>query len=139
MELIDQDYVLVPGPLLDVSRSVGTTKLGNVPSKSNSPPQVSGSKNPTPTAPVPIINIAASKLGRVESFKSHSSAPGTSQESTDVADMFEQPSADCMTRVRSLKRCASIIRELVNEKVYTNAFFNTIQRCCIIVEKSLVY
>ncbi|KAL3536445.1 hypothetical protein ACH5RR_004906 [Cinchona calisaya] len=116
LELIDQDYVLVPGPPLDLSPSVSISNLGNVPSKSGSPPQVSGLIKPTPTAPMPIFGTAASKAGRFESFESHSSAPGTSEGSTDVADILEQPSADCMTRVRSLKRCASAIRELVNEK-----------------------
>ncbi|KAL3531771.1 hypothetical protein ACH5RR_005292 [Cinchona calisaya] len=117
LEWIVQDYVLVHGPPLDVSSSIAIPKLGNLPSKSESPRQVSGSINPTPTAPMPIIGTAANKVGRTESFESHSSAPGTSQESTDMPDTLEEPSADCMTRVRSLKRCASAIRELVNEKL----------------------
>lgn len=124
LELIDQEYVLVPGPPLDMSCSVDISNLGNVPSKSDSPPHVSGNINSTPTAPMPIIGTSASKVGRIESFESHSSAPGTAQGSTDVADMLEQPSADWMRRVRSLKHCASTVKELVNEKVFSYNLVN---------------
>ncbi|XP_027070956.1 serine/threonine-protein kinase ATG1c-like isoform X2 [Coffea arabica] len=117
LELIDQEYVLVPGPPLDVSSSPVISTLENVSSKPGSPPQVSGNINLISTAPMPIVGTAANKVGHIESFESHGSAPGTSQESMDVADTLEQPSADCITRVRSLKCCASAIRELVNEKL----------------------
>ncbi|CAI9098311.1 OLC1v1034934C1 [Oldenlandia corymbosa var. corymbosa] len=126
-DLIDQDYVLVRGPPVDMSSSATISRLCTVLSKSGSPPQVSGSApqvsgsiGPSPSAPVPIIGTADSRVGRTESFESHGSAPGTSQGSTDVTDVFEQPPADCMTRIRSLKRCAAAITELVNEKLEAN-------------------
>lgn len=123
LELIDQDYVLVRGPPVDMSSSASISKLCTVLSKSGSPPQVSGSISPAPTAPMPIIGTAASRVGHTESFESHGSAPGTSPGSTDVTDTLEQPSTDCSTRIRSLERCASAITELVNEKVFYRTLF----------------
>lgn len=125
MEVVDQDYVLVSSPPMDASSSPSISKLSNFPCKSGSPLQHAGSPNPTSTAPMPIIGAATGNIGRIDSFESRSSAPGTSQGSTDMVDTIEQPSTDCITRIKSLQRCASAITELVNEKV--TCYFIVIQ------------
>ncbi|KAK2972292.1 hypothetical protein RJ640_014350 [Escallonia rubra] len=119
LELIYQDYVLVSGPPVDVSSSsASASKLSQLQSKSVSPPVPSGSINSTTSAPVPIFGQASSNLNCIGSLGSHSSAPsGTSQGSMDIGDASEQPSTDCMTRIKSLQHCASAITELVNEKI----------------------
>ncbi|KAF2288624.1 hypothetical protein GH714_009524 [Hevea brasiliensis] len=111
LELIDQDYVLVSGPPLDVSSSSGSTsKPSHVPHKSPSPPESSGNLN---TVSMPIIGTANSHIGSLEA---PGSASGTSQGSTDIGDVLEQPSTHCMSRIKSLQQCASAISELVREK-----------------------
>lgn len=114
MELIEQDYVLVSSPPVDASSSAS---VSNFPSKSGSPLQPAGSSNPNLSAPIPIISESAAIVGRINSFESRSSAPGTSHGSTDMVDALEQPSTDCITRIKSLQRCALAITELVTEKV----------------------
>ncbi|XP_062095465.1 serine/threonine-protein kinase ATG1c [Humulus lupulus] len=115
LEFSDQDYVLVSGPPIDVSSSPGShAKPSHFPYKLESPPKAS---LPTiPTAPLPIIGATSSNICRMESMESQSSGPGTSQGSTDI-DTLEQPSTNCMTRLKSLQKCASAITELVNEKI----------------------
>uniref|UniRef100_A0A5B7ANB7 Putative serine/threonine-protein kinase ATG1 n=1 Tax=Davidia involucrata TaxID=16924 RepID=A0A5B7ANB7_DAVIN len=119
LELIDQEYVLVSGPPMDVSSSsVSASKLSLLPCKPESTPQASANINSTSSAPMPIIGAAVSKVDCIGSLESHSSAPsGTSQGSMDIGDALEQPSTHCMTRIKSLQRCASAIMELVNEKI----------------------
>uniref|UniRef100_A0A5B7AJF8 Putative serine/threonine-protein kinase ATG1 n=1 Tax=Davidia involucrata TaxID=16924 RepID=A0A5B7AJF8_DAVIN len=118
LELIDQDYVLVSGPPMDVSSSsASASKLSQLPCKSESPPQASANMNSISSSPMPIIGAAVSKVGCTGSLESHNSAPsGTSQGSMDIGDALEQPSTHCMTRIKSLQQCASAITELVNEK-----------------------
>lgn len=115
LEFIDQDYVLVSGPPMDSSSSASVSKQSHPPSKSGSPPQSSVHIKTITSAPVPIIGGATSNTGCVGSLGSQSSAPGTSQGSMD--DALEQPSTNCITRIKSLKQCASAITELVNEKI----------------------
>ncbi|KAM7526395.1 hypothetical protein LguiA_016297 [Lonicera macranthoides] len=119
LELIDQDYVFVSGPPVDASTSSSSApKLSHFPSKLGSPPTKSGIINSSLSAPVPIIGAGNSKSGSVRSLGNRSSAPsGTLQGSMDIGDASEQPSTDCMTRIKSLQRCASAMTELVNEKV----------------------
>lgn len=117
MELIEQDYVLVSSPPVDASSSASVSKLSNFPSKPGSPLQHAGSSNPIYSAPMQITGGSAAIVGRIDSFESRSSAPGTSHGSTDMVDVLEQPSTDCITRIKSLQRCASAITELVTEKV----------------------
>ncbi|OVA15566.1 Protein kinase domain [Macleaya cordata] len=116
LEFIDQEYVLVPGhPMEDSSLSVSASRVRQSPCKSDSSPISSLFKN---SAPVPIIGAAINNTYEVGSMESHSSAPsGTSQGSMDMGDALEQPSAHCLTRIRSLKQCASAITELVNQKI----------------------
>ncbi|KAK9168313.1 hypothetical protein Syun_000453 [Stephania yunnanensis] len=115
LEFIDQDYVLVSGPPLDVSSSsVGESRQQHVPFKPDSSSLI---KNRAVSAPVPIIGATVSNVYGFGSLESHSSAPsGTSQGSVDIGDAIEQPSSH-FTRIRSLQQFACAIKELVTEKV----------------------
>ncbi|KAG7536328.1 Protein kinase-like domain superfamily [Arabidopsis suecica] len=85
---MDQDYVLVSGPPVDLpSSSSSSSKAYNFPFKSPSPPV------------------------------DQNSAPSTSHGSLDLGDAFEQPSTNSLTRISSLKKCAATIAELVHERI----------------------
>ncbi|CAN6723974.1 unnamed protein product [Malus baccata var. baccata] len=115
LELIDQDYVLVSGPPVDVSSSSASASKPS-PSfyKSQSLPR---SLTTSSSAPMPIMGAAAnSNMHCIGSLDSQSSAPGTSLGSADMGDALEQPSTHCMTRLSSLQQCVSAITELVHEK-----------------------
>lgn len=117
LDLIDQDYVLVSGPPMDTSSSsTSISKPTHIP-RSSERPLISVPKYTTSSAPVPIIGAANSKISHIGSLESQSSAPGTSLGSMDMLDALEQPSTHCMTRIKSLQRCASAITELVNGKI----------------------
>ncbi|XP_077238887.1 serine/threonine-protein kinase ATG1c-like [Tasmannia lanceolata] len=118
LEFIDQDYVLVSGPPLDVSSSLATTSQPrHSPCKSESSPMTSVN-NTGLSAPMPITGAVIRNTCGFGSLESQSSAPsGTSQGSMDIGDISEQPSAHGLTRIRSLQRCASALTELVNEKI----------------------
>lgn len=118
LESIEHDYVIVSGPPMDSSSSVHASKPNYLPSKS-SPPHNFGNTIPTPTAQLPISGAETGRVDFIGSLESHSSVPGTSQGPMDVEDTLEQPSTDCMTRIKSLQCCASAITELVNEKTET--------------------
>ncbi|XP_061353713.1 serine/threonine-protein kinase ATG1c-like isoform X3 [Gastrolobium bilobum] len=116
LENIDQDYVLVSGPPMDVSSSsVSASKPSHSPYRSGSFPQESSNTITTVSAPMPIGGVPTNSICQIGSSGSQDSAPGTSHGSMDTGD--EQPSAHCMTRVKSLQQCASTITELVNEKM----------------------
>lgn len=116
LELIDQDYVLVSGPPIEASySSTSASKPCHFPYRSES--SLKTSLATMSSAPMPIIRAANNTLCPIGSLESQNSAPGTSHGSTDVGDALEQPSTHCMTRVKSLQKCASAITELVNEKV----------------------
>ncbi|XWS67130.1 hypothetical protein CRYUN_Cryun05aG0260400 [Craigia yunnanensis] len=118
LELIDQDYVLVSGPPMDVSSSsASTSKPNHIPHKSESPPLIPYTNNTASAAPLPIIGATNVNICHVGSLDSQSSAPGTSQGSMDIGEALEQPSSHCMTRIKSLQQCASAITELVHEKI----------------------
>lgn len=117
LDLVDQDYVLVSGPPMDTSSSsTSVSKPTHIP-RTSERPLISVPKCTTSSAPVPIIGATNSKISHIGSLESQSSAPGTSLGSTDMGDALEQPSTHCMTRIKSLKRCACAITELVNEKI----------------------
>lgn len=117
LELTDQDYVLVSGPPIEVSSSsTSTSGLRHSPSKSESSPTRFVSNNIL-SRPMPITGTVKNACG-FGSLGSHSSAPsGTSQGSMDMGDTLEQPSTHGITRIRSLQLCASVITELMNERV----------------------
>ncbi|PPD99455.1 hypothetical protein GOBAR_DD03531 [Gossypium barbadense] len=117
LELIDQDYVLVSGPPLDVSSSSVTSKPNHIPYKSENPPLIPFVNKTASTAPMPIIGPSNVKICHAGSLDSQSSAPGTSEGSMDIGDALEQPSSHCLTRIKSLQHCASTITELVHEKI----------------------
>ncbi|KAK4432339.1 Serine/threonine-protein kinase ATG1c [Sesamum alatum] len=116
LESIDQDYVIVSGPPLEISSSTRASKPSQFPPKIGSPTLDSGNTNAT-SDPVPIIGGASGRVGYTGNVESRISTPRTSQGSMDVANTFEQPSTDCMMRIKSLQHCASSITELVNEKM----------------------
>ncbi|KAK8546361.1 hypothetical protein V6N13_067586 [Hibiscus sabdariffa] len=117
LELIDQDYVLVSGPPMDVSSSsASTSKPNHIPYKPENPPLIPFTSNTTSTSPVPIVGATNINVYHVGSLESQSSAPGTSPGSMGIGDALEQPSSHCMTRIKSLQQCASAITELVHEK-----------------------
>ncbi|XP_019428954.1 PREDICTED: serine/threonine-protein kinase ATG1c-like isoform X2 [Lupinus angustifolius] len=116
LELIDQDYVLVSGPAMDVSTSsVSASKMSHSKYKPGSIPRDPSNTITRLSAPMPIVGVPASSTYQSGSSESQDSAPGTSHGSIDTGD--EQPSAHCMTRIKSLTQCASAITELVNEKI----------------------
>lgn len=116
--MIDQDYVLVSGPPLDMSSSsASTSKPSYKAKKIENPLLTSVADNTTSSAPMPIIGASRSNFCHVGSLDSQNSAPGTSLGSMDTGDTMEQPSTHCVTRIKSLQRCASAIKELVNGKV----------------------
>eukprot|EP00261_Vitis_vinifera_P036348 XP_019077591.1 PREDICTED: serine/threonine-protein kinase ATG1c [Vitis vinifera] len=118
-ELVDQDYVFVSGPPMDVSSSSAiASKPSHSQCKSGSAPLTSVNMKTKSSAPMPIAGAGITNTCYTGSLESHSSASsGTSQGSMDIGDALEQPSTHCMTRIKSLQQCASVITELVNEKV----------------------
>lgn len=127
LELIDQDYVIVSGPPMDVSSSsASNSKPYHIPHKMGSPPIKSFTNNPSSTPPMPITGATNSNIYRgatnnntcrIGSLENPNSAPGTSQGSLDLRDALEQPSAHGMTRIKSLQQCASSVKELIRGKV----------------------
>ncbi|CAL0324790.1 unnamed protein product [Lupinus luteus] len=116
LENIDQDYVLVSGPPMDVSSSpVSASKMSHSQYRPGTIPRDPSNTMTRLSAPMPIVGIPTSSTYQIGSSESQDSAPGTSHGSIDTGD--EQPSAHCMTRLKSLKQCASAITELVNEKI----------------------
>lgn len=115
LENIDQEYVLVSGPPMDVSSSVNASKPSHSLFRSGSFPQESSNTITRISAPMQIVGASTNSMCQIGSSGSQDSAPGTSHGSMDTGD--EQPSTHCMTRVKSLQEYASAITELVNEKV----------------------
>lgn len=117
LELSDQDYVLVPGPPMEVSSSSASASGPRCsPSKSGNSPNTFVSNQLS--RPMPITGTVVKNTCGFGSLGSHSSAPsGTSLGSMDMGDALEQPSTHSMKRISSLQSCALAITELVNEKV----------------------
>lgn len=116
LENIDQEYVLVSGPPMDVSSSsANASKPIHSFFRTGSFPQESSNTITRLSGPMPIIGASTNSMCQIGSSGSQDSAPGTSHGSMDTAD--EQPSTNCMTRVKSLQDYASALRELVDEKV----------------------
>ncbi|KAF3780284.1 Serine/threonine-protein kinase [Nymphaea thermarum] len=109
---IVEDYVIVPGPPVEVSSSAGSVcHAANLPSRSGGSPGKS-MKDATLSSPMPIAGVMMGNT--CGSLGSNSSAPsGTSLGSVDIGDASEQPSTDCVTRIRSLQQCASAISEII--------------------------
>ncbi|KAL6574679.1 hypothetical protein OROMI_011964 [Orobanche minor] len=117
LESIDQDYVIVTGPLMDLPSSARTSTSDHFPAKSVTQPLYSGNMNPTPSAPLLTMPGASDTFDCTESIESRLSAPGISQGSMDLVETSEQPPTDCMTRISSLQQYAAAITELVNDKM----------------------
>ncbi|XP_023640256.1 serine/threonine-protein kinase ATG1c isoform X4 [Capsella rubella] len=115
---MDQDFVLVSGPPVDMpSSSLSSSKPYNFPFKSPSPPVELFNRSINSTAPMPIIGATGDNISRFDSLDSQNSAPSTSHGSLDLGDAFEQPSTHSLTRIRSLRKCAATIAELVHERI----------------------
>ncbi|XAR68900.1 Non-specific serine/threonine protein kinase [Bertholletia excelsa] len=118
LELIDQEYVIVSGLSMEGSSfSASASKQSHFPFKSDSFQQASLIIKDSQSSPMSETGAIGNKLGSIGGLDSHDYAPGTSQGSMDIGDAFEKPSTHCMTRIKSLKRCASAIMELVKEKI----------------------
>ncbi|CAK8574943.1 unnamed protein product [Lathyrus sativus] len=115
LENIDQEYVLVSGPPMDVSSSsVNASKPSPSLFRTGSFPQESSNTTTRLSGPMPITGASTNSMCQIGSSGSQDSAPGTSHGSMDTGD--EQPSTNIMTRVKSLQDYASALRELVDEK-----------------------
>ncbi|KAL6520950.1 hypothetical protein OROGR_017519 [Orobanche gracilis] len=117
LESIDQDYVIVTGPLMDLPSSARPSTSDHFPAKSGSHPLYSGNMNPTPSDPLLTMPGATGIFDCTESVESRLSAPGFSQGSMDLIETSEQSPTDCMTRISSLQQYAAAITELVNDKI----------------------
>ncbi|KAG6480667.1 hypothetical protein ZIOFF_057252 [Zingiber officinale] len=115
LEFVDQDYVIVPGPPLDMSPSSVSPSPTNSPRRSESPP-VASSKFNGLSAPLPIIGAVVGNSHTIGTPGSGCSASLTSQGSMDMIDAMEQPSGHFMVRIRSLQQFASVITDIVKEK-----------------------
>lgn len=116
LENIDQEYVLVSGPPMDVSSSsVNASKPSHSLFRTGSFPQESSNTTTRLSGPMPIVGASTNSMCQIGSSGSQDSAPGTSHGSMDTGD--EQPSTNIMARVKSLQDYASALRELVDEKV----------------------
>ncbi|XP_020573156.1 serine/threonine-protein kinase ATG1c-like isoform X2 [Phalaenopsis equestris] len=114
LDLVDQEYVIVSGHALEMpSSSLSFPESQFPPCKPGSSPMET-KKNFGLSAPVPIVGAAITKIHTIGSLESrNSSVSGTSQGSFDIGDAIEQPSVHCITRIRSLQQCCSVISELV--------------------------
>ncbi|XP_042384612.1 serine/threonine-protein kinase ATG1c-like isoform X1 [Zingiber officinale] len=115
LEFVDQDYVIVPRPPLDMSPNSVSPSPSNSPRKSENSP-VAPSKVNGLSAPVPIIGAAGGNSHAIGTPGS-GSASLTSQGSMDVIDAIEQPLGHSMVRIRSLQQFASVITDIVKEKI----------------------
>ncbi|KAK3406922.1 hypothetical protein EUGRSUZ_K03054 [Eucalyptus grandis] len=130
MELID-DYVLVPGPPLDVSSSsLSASKTSQFPFKSDSPPQASHEVAFPSSAPVSIGLLRRGNIYQMGSVGSSTVARGTSFESMDNVDALERPSSHCMMRIMLLQQFTSIIKQLVNKELVILAIWKQALHIC---------
>ncbi|KAK8925764.1 CBL-interacting protein kinase 11 [Platanthera zijinensis] len=115
LDLVEQEYVMVSGPPLEMSSSsLSNAEMRNSSPKSeNSPAETR--KNGGVSAPVPIVSTTITKAGTFGSLDSHNSpVSGASEGFMD--DAIELPSANFITRIRSLQQYGSVISELVKEE-----------------------
>ncbi|XP_065045811.1 serine/threonine-protein kinase ATG1c isoform X2 [Musa acuminata AAA Group] len=117
LELVDQDYVLVPRPPLLMSlSSVSPSRPSNSPCKSEGS-QITSPNVRASSAPMPS-GAAVSNAPAIRSLGSFGSpASETSHGSIDMSDAVEQPSGHFMTRIISLQQFASVITDVVKEKI----------------------
>ncbi|KAL9150469.1 hypothetical protein ABFS82_12G169800 [Erythranthe guttata] len=102
------------GHPLDSSSSARAVNQSHSPPKTTTSPLDSGNINMVSSGPQPMI-------GREDDngiLESRILIPTTSERSmVTTGNTLEQPSSDCMTRIKSLQHCASCITALVNEKI----------------------
>ncbi|KAK4345677.1 hypothetical protein RND71_035853 [Anisodus tanguticus] len=117
-ELIEQEYVLVSRSLMDSSSSAGASRLSNAPFRSSCSLQASRNIDSRLGELVLVVGPVTNSIGPLLRLESPSSAPGSSQGSTDIVDPLEHPT-NGIARIESLQHSASAITELVNEKIAT--------------------
>lgn len=114
LELI-RDYVIVPRPPIDVSsHSMSASKPSQ--DKYQNLLQASANILPALSAPVQISGASNINTHRIGSHGSCDYPPRTSLESMNLVGALEKPSSHHLTRIKSLRQCASAVKELVNEK-----------------------
>lgn len=115
LELCEQEYVLVSGPPLEFSSSAIKPSVSPLKSDFRHPASLIGSRT---SSPVPIVVPTTKHAGWIGSLEGQCSAPSrVLHGSLDAVDVSEQASADAMTRIKSLRHCATSIKELVNEMI----------------------
>ncbi|KAH0465463.1 hypothetical protein IEQ34_005566 [Dendrobium chrysotoxum] len=113
LDLLDQDYVIVSGSLLEMSSSLlSLSESRNSTCKSEN--SLEASRNNALSAPMPIVGVSINKIHKMRSLESDSYPE---QGSMDLWDAIEQPSASCMTRIRFLQQCTFVMAELVKEQL----------------------
>lgn len=115
LDLVDQEYVIVSGPPLDMSSSsLSNPEMRNSPQKSDNL-LLESRKNTGFSAAVPIVRATITKADNFGCLESHNSpVSGASEGFMD--DTIEQPSVNCITRIRSLQQYGSVISDLVKEE-----------------------
>lgn len=115
LDLVEQEYVMVSGPPLEMSSSsLSNAELRNSSPKSENSPMETIKKSGV-SAPVPIVSTTITKAGIFGSLDSHNSpVSGASEGFMD--DAIEHPSANFITRIRSLQQYGLVISELVKEE-----------------------
>ncbi|XP_051113959.1 serine/threonine-protein kinase ATG1c-like isoform X2 [Andrographis paniculata] len=115
LESIDQDYVFVSGPPLDLSSSACPSKTSQFLSKTDSPLIDSGNMT-SARGQMPAIGRATGEVDNTGILESRPT-PSALQGSMDITNTLDQPSTDCMTRIKSLQHYASSITDLVSDKI----------------------
>ncbi|PKU80623.1 serine/threonine-protein kinase ATG1c isoform X1 [Dendrobium catenatum] len=113
LDLLDQEYVIVSGSLLEMSSSLlSLSESRNSTCKSEN--SLEASRNSALSAPMPIVGVSINNIHTMRSLESDSFPE---QGSMDLWDTIEQPSARCMTRIRFLQQCTFVMAELVKEQL----------------------
>ena len=125
LEFCEQEYVLVSGPPLEFSSSAIKPSLSPLKCDFRHPASLIGSRT---SSPVPIVGPTTKHAGRIGSLEGQCLSPSrVLHGSLDAVNVSEQPSADAMTRIKSLRRCAASIKELVNAMVCINTFLTSME------------
>lgn len=136
LEFCEQEYVLVSEPPLEFSSSAIKPSVSPLKSDFRHLASLISSRT---SSPVPMVGPTTKDAGRIGSLEGQCSAASLLLQGS--LDASEQPSADAMTRIKSLRRCAASIKELVNEMIdagkHLEAF--SIQLVILAVWKQALY
>ncbi|XP_020588220.1 serine/threonine-protein kinase ATG1c-like [Phalaenopsis equestris] len=113
LDLVDQEYVIVSRSPLEMSSSLlSFSELHNSTCKSDY--SLAASRNSALSTPMPIFGVPINKNHTMGSLESHSYPQ---EGSMDLGDTIEQPSAQCITRIRLLQKCTSVMTELLKDEL----------------------